>query len=59
MHSRYTKIGTNECEKEFKSNGYPLKFFEKYANREVKKPEETTIDKKPVFIKLKVKGDDV
>ncbi|CAH8583290.1 unnamed protein product [Schistosoma haematobium] len=41
------------------NNGYPLKFIEKYGKHEDKKPKEITANKKPIFIQLQFKGDDV
>ncbi|CAH8523963.1 unnamed protein product [Schistosoma mattheei] len=42
-----------------KNNGYPLKFIEKCGKREDKKPKEITANKKPIFIQLQFKGDDI
>ncbi|CAH8489333.1 unnamed protein product [Schistosoma haematobium] len=42
-----------------RNNGYPLRFIEKYGKREDKIHKETTVNKKPAFIQLKFKGDNV
>ena len=46
-------------EKCLKENGYPQSFINKYGKNELKKLDTATASKKPIFIKLDYKGDDI
>ena len=57
MHGRYFKSRTWEYQKHFCQNGYPESFLRKQMNKEFVREVTTTTEKKPLYLRLRFKGD--